>query len=346
MPRLCGGRRGRGRGSDPLTIRRASTQEIVPGALAERRPDQAAVEPRAGLDVCERALPADYPPRIPRRARWSQTAITSTRIPTSATARRRCAEQLDVAGGATSSRPADCPGIEDLQVELGADFNADQNADYFVQPTPRFPPATGSSRSRMAARRAEQEETGYVDRHIYDYASRTGALSTRRRASTGSSSARRSRSGIHGNETTSPRQRGRTGRGARHRPHPAPRLTILAVSAYSRRRWSCHGPQHAEPGARFPGGRGRHRGCARESRLSTSAGIAGQPIATQFAETSTRTSSVCSTKRRRTGMTGYSFGGCSELPLRGRRDRKRSPQRRRPPHSTLLRVGPAATRRC
>ncbi len=68
------------------------------------------------------------------------------------------------------------PGVEDLQVELGADFNDDQNADYFVAPNTAIP----SGDQIVAVRvwllvRAEQQETGFTDGRTYTYGSRVGA---------------------------------------------------------------------------------------------------------------------------------------------------------------------------
>ena len=49
-------------------------------------------------------------------------------------------KQLDVAGGAPTITDLQIvPGVEDLQVELGGDFNGDQNADYFVPPNTAIP---------------------------------------------------------------------------------------------------------------------------------------------------------------------------------------------------------------
>ncbi len=68
------------------------------------------------------------------------------------------------------------PGVEDLQVELGADFNEDQNADYFVAPNVAIPAGDQIVAVRVWLMvRAEQADLGYTDNNTYSYASRTGA---------------------------------------------------------------------------------------------------------------------------------------------------------------------------
>jgi hypothetical protein len=86
-------------------------------------------------------------------------------------------KQLDVAGNApTISDLQIVPGVEDLQVEFGADFNNDQNADYFVGPNVAIPAGDQVVAVRVwLLVRAEQPESGFTDGRTYSYGSRTGA---------------------------------------------------------------------------------------------------------------------------------------------------------------------------
>jgi type IV pilus assembly protein PilW len=85
-------------------------------------------------------------------------------------------KQLDVAGGAPAITDLQIvPGVEDLQVEFGADLNNDQNADYFVQPNTAIPAGDQVVAVRVwLLVRAEQQETGFTDGRTYTYASRVG----------------------------------------------------------------------------------------------------------------------------------------------------------------------------
>lgn len=86
-------------------------------------------------------------------------------------------KELDATGGAPVILDREVvPGIEDLQIEYGADLDADQNADYFVPPGAAIPPGDQIVAVRIwLLVRAEQPETGFIDNRVYDYASRTGA---------------------------------------------------------------------------------------------------------------------------------------------------------------------------
>ena len=205
-------------------------------ARRKRRPDQAADEPRAGNAVRERApSPPATCRRCPRLAALVANGYyvdqdSDERAGTPSLRRK----QLDVAGGAPTIVDLQIvPGVEDLQVEFGADFNDDQNADYFVQPNTAIPAGDQIVAVRVwLLVRAEQQETGFTDGRTYNYASRVGATSTRRRMrSAGSSSARRSHSGTHGDE----RHAHSAHDGSRARPSSSASscslvLTILAVS--------------------------------------------------------------------------------------------------------------------
>jgi len=86
-------------------------------------------------------------------------------------------KQLDYDGAAPVILDREVvPGVEDLQVEFGADLDNDQNADYFVQPGTAIPAGDQIVAVRVwLLVRGEQGEAGFVDNRTYDYASRTGA---------------------------------------------------------------------------------------------------------------------------------------------------------------------------
>ncbi|HEU4517759.1 MAG TPA: PilW family protein [Steroidobacteraceae bacterium] len=166
-------------GSDTLTIRRASTQVIDAGGLAASAGQIKLQTSRVqGSLFASATLPAGYlPPLSETRAlvvNGYYIGQDSDQRAGTPSLRRK---QLDVAGGAPTITDLQIvPGVEDLQVELGADFNEDQNADYFVQPGTAIP----AGDSIVAVRiwllvRAEQQESGFTDGRTYDYASRTGA---------------------------------------------------------------------------------------------------------------------------------------------------------------------------
>ena len=87
-------------------------------------------------------------------------------------------KQLDVAGGAPAITDLQIvPGVEDLQVELGGDFNGDQNADYFVPPNTAIPAGDQIVAVRIwLLVRAEQQETGFTDNRTYTYGSRVAIV--------------------------------------------------------------------------------------------------------------------------------------------------------------------------
>jgi type IV pilus assembly protein PilW len=165
-------------GSDQLTIRRASTQVIAAGALAASAGQIKLQTSRVqGSLFSSATLPAGYtPPLSETRALvvngYYVDQDSNERDGTPSLRRK----QLDVAGGAPTITDLQVvPGVEDLQVELGADFNGDQNADYFVQPNTVIPAGDQIVAARVwLLVRAEQQETGFIDGRTYTYASRVG----------------------------------------------------------------------------------------------------------------------------------------------------------------------------
>jgi type IV pilus assembly protein PilW len=85
-------------------------------------------------------------------------------------------KQLDFVGGAPAIVDREIvPGVEDLQIEFGADLDDDQNADYFVQPGTAIPAGDQIVAVRVwILARAEQQEPGFIDNRTYTYASRVG----------------------------------------------------------------------------------------------------------------------------------------------------------------------------
>ena len=165
-------------GSDQLTIRHASTQIIDAGGLAASAGQIKLQSNRqSGTLFSGTAIPAGYnPPLSDTRALVvngyyvDQDSDQRDGLPSL----RRM--QLDVDAGAPVIRDLQIvPGVEDLQVEFGADLDDDQNADYFVPPNTAIP--TGNL--IVAVRvwllvRAEDQETGFVDGGTYEYGSRVG----------------------------------------------------------------------------------------------------------------------------------------------------------------------------
>ena len=168
-------------GSDTLTIRRASTQVIAAGGLLASAGQIKLQTSRVqGSLFSSATLPAGYlPPLSETRALVvngyyiSQDSDERDGTPSL----RR--QQLDVEGSPAAPAILDrqvVPGVEDLQVELGADFNNDQNADYYVPPGTAIPAGDQVVAVRVWLMvRAEQPEIGFTDTRTYDYASRTGA---------------------------------------------------------------------------------------------------------------------------------------------------------------------------
>jgi type IV pilus assembly protein PilW len=163
-------------GSDQLTIRRASTQVIDVAALGASAGQIKLQSSRVrGTLFASGATPVDFsPPTSESRALIANGYYVdqdSDERPGTPSLRRK---QLDVAGGATVIGDLQIvPGVEDLQVEFGADFNDDQNADYFVQPDVVIPAGDQIVAVRVwLLVRAEQPETGFTDDRVYNYASR------------------------------------------------------------------------------------------------------------------------------------------------------------------------------
>jgi hypothetical protein len=166
-------------GADTLTLRRASTQVIAAGGLAASNGQIKLQTSRVqGTLFASATLPAGYlPPLSETRAvvvNGYYVGQDSNERAGTPSLRRK---QLDVAGNAPAITDLQIvPGVEDLQIELGADFNNDQNADYFVQPGTAIPAGDQIVAVRVwLLVRAEQPEQGFTDGRTYDYASRTGA---------------------------------------------------------------------------------------------------------------------------------------------------------------------------
>ena len=164
--------------SDTLTIRRASTQVIAAGALAASAGQIKVQTSRVqGSLFADGTVPAGYaPPLSESRALIANGYYVDQDSDERAGTPSLRRKQLDVAGGAPTITDLQIvPGVEDLQVELGADFNNDQNADYFVAPNVAIPAGDQIVAVRVWLMvRAEQQETGFTDTNTYTYASRTG----------------------------------------------------------------------------------------------------------------------------------------------------------------------------
>jgi type IV pilus assembly protein PilW len=166
-------------GSDTLTVRRVSTEVIAPGALGATAGQIKLQTSRVqGTLFASGALPAGYlPPLSETRALIAHGYYVDQNSDERAGTPSLRRKQLDVQGAAPTINDLQIvPGVEDLQVEFGADFNDDQNADYFVGPNTVIP----AGDSIVAARiwllvRAEQQETGFTDGRTYSYGSRVGA---------------------------------------------------------------------------------------------------------------------------------------------------------------------------
>ena len=166
-------------GSDQLTIRRASTQVITAGALAASNGQIKLQSSRVqGSLFSGTALPGGYAPTLSEtRALITNGYYVDQDSDMQAGTPSLRRKQLDFVGGAAVIVDLEIvPGVEDLQVEFGADLDNDQNADYFVQPGTAIPAGDQIVAVRVwLLVRAEQQETGFVDGRTYDYASRTGA---------------------------------------------------------------------------------------------------------------------------------------------------------------------------
>jgi len=165
-------------GSDQLTIRRASTQVITAAGLGASNGQIKLQTSRVqGSLFAGNALPAGYVAALsetrPLVAHGYYVDQASEQDPGMPSLRRK---QLDFVGGAPAITDLEIvPGVEDLQIEFGADLDNDQNADYFVQPGTAIPAGDQVVAVRVwLLVRAEQPELGFVDNRTYDYASRTG----------------------------------------------------------------------------------------------------------------------------------------------------------------------------
>jgi type IV pilus assembly protein PilW len=167
-------------GSDTLTIRRVSTNAIAAGALAASAGQIKIQTSRVqGTLFANGTVPAGYlPPLSETRAvivnGYYVDQDSDERAGTPSLRRK----QLDVLGGAPAITDLQIvPGVEDLQVELGGDFNGDQNADYFVPPNTAIPAGDQIVAVRIWLMvRAEQQETGFTDSRSYTYGSRVAIV--------------------------------------------------------------------------------------------------------------------------------------------------------------------------
>ena len=166
-------------GADTLTIRRSSTQVIDAAGLGPSAGQIKLQTSRVQGSLFSTAtLPAGYlPPLSETRALVTNGYYIGQDSDERAGTPSLRRKQLDVVGGAPAIVDLQIvPGVEDLQVELGADLNEDQNADYFVQPNTAIPAGDQVVAVRVwLLVRAEQQESGFTDGRTYDYASRTGA---------------------------------------------------------------------------------------------------------------------------------------------------------------------------
>ena len=166
-------------GADTLTIRRASTQVIAPAGLGASAGQIKLQTSRVqGTLFASATLPAGYlPPLSETRALVVNGYYVGQDSDERAGTPSLRRKQLDLQGGAPTIFDLQIvPGVEDLQVEFGGDFNDDQNADYFVQPNVAIPAGDQIVAVRVwLLVRAEQQETGFVDGRTYEYASRVGA---------------------------------------------------------------------------------------------------------------------------------------------------------------------------
>lgn len=169
-------------GSDQLTIRRASTQVIASGAPLAASAGRIKLQTSRvqGTLFSSSTLPAGYlPPLSETRALVVNGYYVDQNSDERAGTPSLRRKQLDVAVAGNAPAIIDLqivPGVEDLQIELGGDFNDDQNADYFVQPNAAIPAGDQIVAVRVwLLVRAEQQETGFVDGRTYEYASRVGA---------------------------------------------------------------------------------------------------------------------------------------------------------------------------
>ena len=165
-------------GSDTLTIRRSSTQVIEAAGLGASAGQIKLQTSRVqGTLFSSATLPVGYlPPLSETRALVVNGYYIGQDSDERAGTPSLRRKQLDVAGGAPAITDLQVvPGVEDLQIELGADFSNDQNADYFVPPGTAIPAGDQIVAVRVwLLVRAEQQETGFTDGRTYDYASRTG----------------------------------------------------------------------------------------------------------------------------------------------------------------------------
>ncbi|MGQ0385038.1 MAG: PilW family protein [Gammaproteobacteria bacterium] len=168
-------------GSDQLVVRRASTQVIPSVQLGSLAANNGRLKIRSSRVQASlfagTTLPAGLGGAAETRPLVAHGYYVDQASDMDATTPSLRRKQLDFAGGAPVIVDREIvPGVEDLQVEFGADLDNDQSADYFVQPGTAIPAGDQVVAVRVwLLVRAEQQETAFVDDRTYDYASRTGA---------------------------------------------------------------------------------------------------------------------------------------------------------------------------
>lgn len=162
--------------ADQLTIRRASTQAIGAAELAATAGQVKLQTSRSqGTLFADTALPAGYAsPLSETRALLVHSYYVDEDSDLRAGVPSLRRKRLGFAGGAPVVDDDEIvPGIEDLQVALGVDSNADQNADYFVDPDALIPAGDAVVAVRLwLLVRSEQPEVGLTDDRTYEYANR------------------------------------------------------------------------------------------------------------------------------------------------------------------------------
>lgn len=165
-------------GSDQLVVRRAATDVITNAQLAANNGRLKIRATRSqGALFAGTTIPPDVVDGGQTRALVAHGYYvdqSSEMDPAMPSLRRK---QLDFAGAAPVIIDREIvPGVQDLQIEFGADLDNDQNADYFVQPGTAIPAGDQIVAVRVwLLVRAEQPELAFSDTRTYDYASRTGA---------------------------------------------------------------------------------------------------------------------------------------------------------------------------
>lgn len=165
-------------GSDQLTVRRASADVIQPASLAASAGRIKLQTSRMqGSLFADGVLPFGYSSALSEtRALVAHGYYVDQDSDDAAGTPSLRRKQLDFVGGAPAIVDLQVvPGVEDLQIEFGADLDGDQNADYFVQPATVIPAGDQIVAVRVwLLVRAETPDFAYTDVKTYSYASRVG----------------------------------------------------------------------------------------------------------------------------------------------------------------------------